>query len=625
VGLPEKVNRTWVVANAVRIGILLFAALIVAVVRMLTPAWETHVDESLTDLIWRTAASERSEQRVILVDIGESSLKETGPWPWPRSTMAALSSQLSSYGVKQQIYDIIFESPREGDVDFARQLKAADATLAQVFVVDHGKAIVSGHLIPGGGLTASVCPKNWAQASGYIAPTEQLSTKSAGHITPRIDPDGAVRKLPAMVCYQGVSYPALSLAAIKGSQQWELKYSDGWFSPAYSLQEKGALKRSIPLSETGDIRVPYRIHPNGFIAIEASDILTGNVPKDLLKGSIVLIGSTALGANDAVPTPFNGATTGMLIHAETMVGILDQRIPYTPKAAIALQVGLFATLGFGLILLAAQTRRTPIFLPLVGVASAVVVIALHSVLLISVDLWIPWSTGALSLLLATILLAIYEHWLSRIEKERLFTHLASYLPAAVASTLAGQQPSGMVQAERREVTVLIADIRNFSAYCESAPAEEVAAVLHAFIVTAQQIIEEQGGVVEAVQGDSIMALWPQPDVRAVHAAQMLLKLSHQFLPDTLADDLEPLALGVGLEAGSALVGSVGPLKRRTHTAMGVTVTTAARLQGMTADLAEGLLIGPELAKSVPEQKLRDLGKFLLEGMRRPQNVFSITS
>ena len=289
---------------------------------------------------------------------------------------------------------------------------------------------------------------------------------------------------------------------------------------------------------------------------------------------------------------------------------------------LLLQAILFVAGGCGLLLVAGRARRANVFLPLLGILGAFLIFALHIALLLFARLWLGWAAVALALLLAALLLAIYEHWRSRSERERLFSHLSSYLPAAVASALALQRPSGVVQAERREVTVLIADIRNFSAYCENAPAEEVAAVLHAYITIAQQVVEEYGGVLEAMHGDSLLALWPRLDSRALDAADKLIKRADQFLPAVLPENLAPLALGVGIESGPALIGSIGPQRRRTHTAMGATVTTASRLQAMTADLAENILLGPLFAQALPEDRLRGLGQFLLEGMRRPQNVFA---
>lgn len=606
----------------IRLGLLLLSVFGVVVVDVVWPGWNAGLDEHVSDLAWRMAASKQSERRVVLVDIGESSLREFGSWPWPRSQVAQLSQKLAAYGVSKQIFDIVFEAPRDDDAKLAAALSASPSVIAQVFVLDHGAAVASGSLI--GGVIKPACPAEWPKAIGYVAPAAALGVGAAGHITPRIDADGAVRRMPAMVCYQGMGYPALPLVGLMsgGVGSMSLLPGQGWLDPAYRL----AIGRSgagVPVSASGDVRIPYRIHPDGVVAVAAADVLMGRVPAELLRGALVVVGSTALGVNDAVPTPFNGATAGMLIHAELLTGLLDQRIPYTPKGAALIQVLTLLLLAGGLLVVAAKTQRANIFLPLFGLAGASLVAIGHVALLLLANLWIGWLAVAAPVLLLAMLLAVYEHWRSRSERERLYSHLSSYLPAAVANALAGQQPSDRVQAERREVTVLIADIRNFSAYCENAPAEEVAAVLHAFIVTAQQVVEEHGGVVEAVQGDSVLALWPQPDIRAVSAARVLLACAPQFLPDTLPENLAPLALGIGMEAGPALVGSIGPKRRRTHAAMGATVTTASRLQAMTSDLAEDVLIGPALAQYLPPECLRGLGQFLLEGMRRPKNVFAL--
>lgn len=608
----------------IRLALLLLSVLGVVVVDQVWPSWKAGLDEYVSDLGWRMVASKQSERRVVLVDIGESSLREFGPWPWPRSQVAALSQKLAAYGVGKQIFDIVFEAPREGDDKLAAALSATPSVIAQIFVVDHGVSVASGTLR--GGLVKPPCPADWAQAIGYVAPAAALGVGTAGHITPRIDDDGAVRRMPAMVCYQGAAYPALALSSLMPAEAGALRLlpGDGWLEPAYRLSWPHS-GEGVPVAASGDVRIPYRIHPDGVIAVAASDVLAGRVPDELLRGAMVVIGSTALGINDAVPTPFSGATAGMLIHAELLAGLLDQRIPYTPKGAALLQVLMLILLSGGLLVVAGRTQRANVFLPLLGLLGACLVATAHVALLLLAQMWVGWVLVAAPLLLAALLLAVYEHWRSRSERERLYSHLSSYLPAAVANVLAGQQPSDRVQAERREVTVLIADIRNFSAYCESAPAEEVAAVLHAFIITAQQVIEEQGGVVEAVQGDSVLALWPQPDIRAVAAAQSLQARAPQFLPDSLPENLAPLALGVGVEAGFALVGSIGPKRRRTHAAMGATVTTASRLQAMTADLAEDVLIGPVLAQCLPPERLRGLGQFLLEGMRRPKSVFALVN
>lgn len=607
------------VAGLMRLALLLFALLLVALADGFAPGWKDGLDELPGDVAWRISASKQPDARMVLIDVDEASLREIGPWPWPRSVMANLSRQLAAQGVERQIYDIVFETPRADDTVLAGALRSTRSTLAQIFVLDRGAVVHSG--LPRGADAGLRCQEGWPQASGFIAPSAAIKHLSVGHITPRIDRDGAVRRLPALICLQQKAYPALALAGLSQASL-QLLPAEGWLDPPYRLKFGPQHDAVLPLSATGDIRIPYRLHPDAFIAVSAADVMAGLVPQNLLQGRVAVVGSTALGVNDAVPTPFNGATPGMLIHAELYAGLLDRKLPYTPRHAWVLQLLVFALLSGMLLLVAYRARRARVFLPLLGVLGVALVVALHISALLFAQIWVGWVSVALPLLLGALFLAVHEHWRSRNDRERLFSHLSSYLPAAVASALALQRPSGVVQAERREVTVLIADIRNFSAYCENAPAEEVAAVLHTYIVIAQQVVEEYGGVLESMHGDSILALWPGIDTRAVDAARVLVKRAREFLPASLPAHLAPLALGAGVEAGVALIGSIGPQRRRTHTAMGATVTTAGRLQAMTADLAESVLIGPVLADAMPIDSLHGLGQFLLEGLRRPQHVFA---
>jgi adenylate cyclase len=232
-------------------------------------------------------------------------------------------------------------------------------------------------------------------------------------------------------------------------------------------------------------------------------------------------------------------------------------------------------------------------------------------------------------------MGILQHAKSRMDRDRLFTHLSSYLPAPVAAALASQSPSSAIKASTNQVSVMFADIRNFSAYCEARPPEEAAAVLHAFFSTATRVVEAEGGVIEAFQGDAILAVWNGDPVadssaasathhaeRALRAAINLNAAIQGVLPDPAPAGLEPLALGIGVETGPAMAGSFGLASRRTHMVLGRTVTIASRLVEMTADLAHPILVGEGLAAHVGAAGLESLGTFLLDGMRVPHHVYA---
>ena len=268
---------------------------------------------------------------------------------------------------------------------------------------------------------------------------------------------------------------------------------------------------------------------------------------------------------------------------------------------------------------------------------------LHASLLISAAVWVGWVAPVLFVLLAGMFMGILTHAKSRIDRDRLYTHLSSYLPAPVAASLALQPPSGAIKASTLQVSVLFADIRNFSAYCEARPPEEAAAVLHAFFSAATRVVEAQGGVIEAFQGDAVIAVWnadlnapPPPEslpgaggpAKATHAQQALqaainLQIAVQdVLPDPAPAGLEPLSLGIGVETGPAMAGSFGLASRRTHMVMGRTVTIASRLVEMTSDLSHPILVGEGLAGQIGGVGLESMGTFLLDGMRVPHHVYA---
>ena len=223
-------------------------------------------------------------------------------------------------------------------------------------------------------------------------------------------------------------------------------------------------------------------------------------------------------------------------------------------------------------------------------------------------------------------LGVVGHAQSRIDRDRLYAHLSSYLPEPVAAALALQSPSSAITAGDQQVTVLFADIRNFSAYVEARPPSEAAAVLHTFYANAERVVQRHGGVIEAYQGDSVLAVWSGEPVmqaqRALHAAVELQDALEGCLPDPAPAGLEPLALGIGIESGVAMVGSIGPASRRTHLVMGLTVSVASRLVDMTAELAHPILVGEgAVAHLGGGAGLESLGTFLLDGMRVPHHVY----
>lgn len=639
----------WLYGGERRLGVVgwsvLLSVLIAALLNTLAASWFTALEERVGDWIWHSSARQSEERRVIIVDIDERSLAEVGAWPWSRATQAKLIQALAGAGVREQIFDVVFADPQPDDAILAQAIQKHRPVLSQIFALDKN-APTSGK--PAAPLDWTSCPSPFEQAQGYIANAGSVLASPSpanplvvGHITPRVASDGVLRHVPAIVCWENRAYPALALATLMqatGEKNLSIERG-GWWEAPWMLTGSQQMVGKIPLDERGDLRIPWRLHPHSFISLSAADVLNGrmhqSLPADILSGAWVLVGSSAFGLKDSIATPFSGVEAGVLAHAELMAALVDNNTPYTPRIAPYLEV-LAALCGAAVLVLLLKWRRLRFpapLLPLAALGWSGLLVLLHALLLVSTGVWIAWANAVIFTLLLGASMGILAHITSRWDRDRLYSHLSSYLPAPVAAALALQSPSGAIKARIEQVSVLFADIRNFSAYCETRPPEETAAVLHSFFSVATRIVEEQGGIIESFQGDAVFAVWnsgnggngdhaPNHSLHALQAAINLQVAMDDVLPDPAPAGLEPLSLGIGVETGPAMAGSFGPANRRTHMVMGRTVTIASRLVEMTADLAHPILVGEGLAGHIGGAGLESMGTFLLDGMRTPHHIYA---
>ena len=161
--------------------------------------------------------------------------------------MASLLSGLDAYGVNLKVVDVLFEGAQDPaqDQKLADALKAgAPTVIAQLFALSPDSQVKSGTLAGALPLAANsaVCGPSAAspftQAYGFmgVQPLMAQSSASVGHITPIVDADGNIRRVPAIVCFEGQAYPALAVAGVNAMV--EIK------NPQRSAYLKDLLQRS---------------------------------------------------------------------------------------------------------------------------------------------------------------------------------------------------------------------------------------------------------------------------------------------------------------------------------------------------------------------------------------------
>ncbi len=160
-----------------------------------------------------------------------------------------------------------------------------------------------------------------------------------------------------------------------------------------------------------------------------------------------------------------------------------------------------------------------------------------------------------------------------------------YLPARVIEKIKIDPKAKRIEGERRNVTVLFADLSGFTALSETMDAEDIAKIINDFLTRMVKIVHKYGGSVDKFLGDAIMVLFGAPVAhhddpeRAVRAALEMQEEMEKFNSEKKFPS--PLSMSIGINTGPAVALNVGSEERMEYTVIGDTVNLAARLESVS--------------------------------------------
>ena len=608
------------------------------------------LDAQLQDFMTRSMpAAQPAEQDVILIDIDEPSLAQIGPWPWPRSVLADMATRLRERGARVQAWDLFLPEAAPGDNQLNQVLSArADIVLGQVLIVDPQvqNPPQAGRLRPSDSLP-DLCDPGLS-VLGHFGVAESLPAAQAGHLSATPDPDGALRRLPAVLCQGPSRYPQLTLKTAQTlypQAPWQLEAGNPLLGPDQWLT-RGPMR--FALDAQSRIVIPYSRPHNQWTAVSALKLLDGTLDAQRIQGKVVIVGATALGLVDTASTPYHPNAPGVSVHAEVLSAALGGRWTVVPPDN-GPYTALLATL-LGLTLLACQwqlrQRRTRLTAGVLLLA-APLVLALLGRSLGGQGHMLPIASPTLALAALAALLTALHMDTQRRRTQQLTRHLESFLPSHLAREIANQDPSGESLGRSDTGVILAVRVSGLQRWSAGVGSLKALALIHAITSLAETHARRHGGTLEHVQGDTLLLSWPthlapegdppqaapdaaHPHARSPHdAVQATVQAARSLLAE-LGDVLysnetetAPLGLRMAIDHGDFLLAVAGSRTSRRSLILGRAVDTVLAMLPLSEELASPILLGQRAAQSAARMSVHPMGQFLLPETRSPQIIYRV--
>jgi len=193
-----------------------------------------------------------------------------------------------------------------------------------------------------------------------------------------------------------------------------------------------------------------------------------------------------------------------------------------------------------------------------------------------------------------------------------------------------QNPESMLQGENRVLSVLFSDIRSFTTISENMAPADLVNSLNRYFNVMVDIIMGKGGIVDKYIGDAIMAFFGAPvkhendALQSVVAGLEMMEALEAFNQSQTAIGAPPFKIGVGINYGEVTVGNIGTEKKMDYTVIGDMVNLASRLEGLTKQYHQGLIISENLYEEVKNKdgiSYRLLDSVAVKGKTRGVRIY----
>ncbi|GHD78512.1 adenylate/guanylate cyclase domain-containing protein [Vogesella fluminis] len=576
--------------------------------------------ERLNDTQWLILPQKETGDSVVIVDIDDISLGVIGNWPWPRQRIIELVEKLfKDYQTSTVGLDILYAEPSANtsvDEYFGSLGYKYPLVFSQVFSLSDNSTNTTEAVLSGG----MNCPVgiNIQDSNGYVGISKSFGNiPHAGHISPKVDADGLIRSFIPLIKYNGVCYPSLALSMFdvtidnKKESKWLLKNGKLVHSQSEAV---------LPIDNSGVSRLNFTIKPAP--QYSANLVFDNSLPKEFLKNKIVIIGSSATGLGDLISIPTDSRISGVQVHAFVLNMLLQQNNPERPQWTILITFLVLLIICWGIFSIEKSGFKN-----IKALLCFALLWILASYILWEKNIDLPVLPIISSIIILLPINIFLQKVAAQISEGIMLLQLSAYIPKEVLVQLieSGDDPR-KIQAKNIEITVMFADIKNFSKITEEMPPIKVALLLNLFMDFMEKKIHQHNGIIDKFIGDAVMAIWGAPLNNKYHANDAVscaidIQNNISELNEKLIEkELPEIEVTIGINTGHSAVGNMGSENRKSYTAVGSSVNIAARLQDSCRHFDVGILISEETSKNLINKKLIWHGALKIKGHEKEINV-----
>ena len=216
------------------------------------------------------------------------------------------------------------------------------------------------------------------------------------------------------------------------------------------------------------------------------------------------------------------------------------------------------------------------------------------------------------------------------DKRKLISSYARFVPHRMLELLGKKDITDLhlgLQVEQK-LTILFADIRGFTAFSESLTPQENFNFINSFLSQMEPLISVNNGIVDKFIGDAIMAIFPGKAEDGVRCAQQMLKQLDNYNEGRLRAGYTPIQIGIGINTGIAMIGTIGGYNRMDCTVISDSVNLASRIESMTKRYRVNFLISENTYNDICDS-LKKYTRFIdrtkVKGKLQSQSIYEVFS